>query len=165
MNRSESVSRRHLVSSDIDVNGEHFLSAKSKSQCSAVVMASWYDSNGQVSIQSGTSNRFGIVQYFMKHTHRIDVEDELNTFTITDHLFAKVAWYGKHPREDHFPHPVRVVTTLFETEGPASFLPVSRIASRCAISNKQLIQFDYGEDWVCVVCPLIKYTTELRIIH
>ena len=60
MNRSESVSRRHLVFSDIDVNGEHFLSAKSKSQCSAVIMASWYDSNGQVSIQSGTSNRFGI---------------------------------------------------------------------------------------------------------
>ena len=157
MNRSESVSCRHLVFSDIDVNGEHFLSAKSKSQCSAV-MASWYDSNGQVSIQSGTSNRFGIVQYFMKHTHRIDVEDEFNTFTITDHLFAKVAWYGKHPREDHFPHPVKVVTTLFETEGPASFLPVSRMASRCAISNKQLIQFDYGEDCVCVVYPLIKYT-------
>lgn len=94
----------------------------------------------------------------MKHAHRIDVQDEPSTIPETDHLFAKVAWYGKHPREDHFPYPIRVVTTLFDTEGAASFIPVSRIASRCAVSNNQYIMFDYGEDCVSVVCPLIKHT-------
>jgi hypothetical protein len=158
MSQSETVSRRHLVCSDIDVHGEHFLSGKSKSQCSAVVMASWYDSNGHVNIHTGVSYRFGIVQYFLKHAHRIDVQAEPSTIPETDHLFAKVAWYGKHPREDHFPYPIRVVTTLFDTEGTASFIPVSRIASRCAVSNNQYIMFDYGEDCVSVVCPLIKHT-------
>ena len=39
------VSRRHLICSDIEIHQDRF-SAKSKSQRSAVVMASWYDSDG-----------------------------------------------------------------------------------------------------------------------
>ena len=82
------VSRRHLICSDIEIHQERF-SAKSKSQRSAVVMASWYDSDGQVNLHTTASYRFGIVQYFLKHAYRIDVSDE-PSMTYTDHLFANV---------------------------------------------------------------------------
>ena len=74
-----------------------------------------------------------------------------------EHLFARVSWYDQHPRQEFYPYPLHVVTTVCEPEGPASFIPVSRIVSRCAITEKQVIQFDYGEDSVYVICPLIKY--------
>ena len=45
------VSRRHLICSDIEIHQERF-SAKSKSQRSAVVMASWYDSDGKVNLHT-----------------------------------------------------------------------------------------------------------------
>ena len=109
------VSRRHLICIDIEIR-ERF-SAKSKSQRSAVVMASWYDSDGQVNLHTTASYRFGIVQYFLKHAYRIDVSDE-PSMKYTDHLFANVTWYGKHPKEkNHFPDPIRFVTNSFEIEG------------------------------------------------
>ena len=81
-------------------------------------MASWYDSDGQVNLYTPASYRFGIVQYFLKHAYRIDVWNE-TSMKYSDHLFGNVTWYGKHPREkSHFPDPIRVVTTFFETEGP-----------------------------------------------
>ena len=82
------VSHRHLICSDIEIHQERF-SAKSKSQRSAVVMASWYDSDGQVNLHTTASYRFGIVQYFLKHAYRIDVSDE-PSMKYTDHLFANV---------------------------------------------------------------------------
>ena len=63
---SHAVSRRHLICSDIEIHQERF-SAKSKSQRSAVVMASWYDSDGKVNLHTTASYIFGIVQYFLKH--------------------------------------------------------------------------------------------------
>ena len=74
------------------------------------------DSDGQVNLHTAASYRFGIVQYFLKHVYSIDVSDE-PSMKYTDHLFANVTWFGKHSRENnHFPDPIRVVTTLFETE-------------------------------------------------
>ena len=82
------VSRRHLICSDIEIHQER-CSAKSKSQRSAVVMASWYDSDGKVNLHTTASYIFGIVQYFLKHAYRIDVSDE-PSMKYTDHLFANV---------------------------------------------------------------------------
>ena len=82
------VSRRHLICSDIEIHQERF-SAKSKSQRSAVVMASWYDSDGKVNLHTTASYILGIVQYFLKHAYRIDVSDE-PSMKYTDRLFANV---------------------------------------------------------------------------
>ena len=59
---------------------------KSKSQRSAVVMASWYDSDGKVNLHTTASYIFGIV---LKHAYRIDASDE-PSMKYTDHLFANV---------------------------------------------------------------------------
>ena len=58
-------------------------------QRSAVVMASWYDSDGKVNLHTTASYIFGTVQYFLKHAYRIDVSDE-PSMKYTDHLFANV---------------------------------------------------------------------------
>ena len=77
------------------------------------------------------------------------------TKTLQKHLFAAVQWFRIHPRQGCTAKPLEIVSTDFEPEGPATFIPVSRIKCRCAISPKELIQFDYGEDCVYIVCPMI----------
>ena len=57
------VSRRHLICSDIEIHQERF-SVKSKSQRSAVVMASWY---GKVNLHTTTASYIiGIVAVFLE---------------------------------------------------------------------------------------------------
>ena len=56
------VSRRHLICCDIEIHQER-CSAKSKSQRSAVVMASWYDSDGKVNLHTTASYIFGIAVF------------------------------------------------------------------------------------------------------
>lgn len=62
-------------------------------------------------------------------------------------------WFGIHPRTHHFHYPLLVVTTVYENEGPASILPLSRIVCRCGISTVQTVKFDYGEDNVYIISP------------
>lgn len=45
---------------------------------------------------------------------------------------------------------------LTQTHAASLFIPVSRIAARCAVT-KTSIQFDYGEDSVIVAVPQLKY--------
>ena len=41
----------------------------------------------------------------------------------------------------------------FDSPGPSTFMPVSRIQSRCAIAY-DTIEFDYGEESIVIVSPL-----------
>ena len=78
------VSRRHLICSDIEIHQER-CSAKSKFQRSAVVMASWYDSDGKDYCIMHIWN----CAVFLEHAYRTDVSDE-PSMKYTDHLFANV---------------------------------------------------------------------------
>ena len=59
-----------------------------------------------------------------------------------------------HPRRDCFHPSIVVCATVFDAESPACYMPVSRIAGRCAIAPT--IGFDYGEDNVIFAVPLLK---------
>ena len=63
--------------------------------------------------------------------------------------------YKCHPRSGWFPKPVAIAGPLFEPNGSATFIPISRIKSRCAVVYNKNIKFDYGEDSVVVVVPFI----------
>ena len=129
--------------------GERFLSVKSRSQRSSIIAAKWCGLNGQIDSSGNSKYRYGEVQYFIHHTA---VNPENNR--TEKHIFAAVKWIRIHSMQCSLPKPLEIVSTDFEPEGPATFIPVSRIKCRCAISQKELIQFDYGEDCVFIVCPM-----------
>ena len=93
--------------------------------------------------------RVGLVEYFISHTPTIaGIPDQ-------PHILAKVKWFQDHPRKNMLKNSIILSATLFDTESKASFIPVSRIMSRCAII-KQTLRFDYGSDIVNVCMPLVR---------
>ena len=48
-----------------------------------------------------------------------------------------------------------ICCTVPDTENCSSFIPVSRIAAHCAIIPKAKVNFDCGDDSVCICVPLI----------
>lgn len=125
---------------------EHFISVRSLSQRSPVVMAYWGS-------PSPTNHMYpvkiGLVEYYFLHSFSLsDSRKE------TKHLLAKVKWYQDHFRPFHFYFPIHLVCTLFEPENKYSFIPVSRFLCR-SVSPKLSLKFDYGNDYALVVSPYL----------
>ncbi|SMN02100.1 hypothetical protein SPONN_442 [uncultured Candidatus Thioglobus sp.] len=145
------VPRKHTIFYDVEVLGEHFLSRRSRSERSAVVMAYWNDKR---STRTANPVKAGVVEYFFMHTIALN-SDTLDETAVkrkeVEHIFARVKLYSEHPRPSHLPYPLRLVSTMsFESD---SYIPVSRLLCRSAISSTTSFVFDYGEDNAFVVCP------------
>ena len=54
------------------------------------------------------------------------------------HIFAKICWFRKHPRETWLPS---LLNSDFDPSGPSVFIPVSCIQRRCAVAYDK-VQFD-----------------------
>ena len=137
----------------VKVYGHWYTSLRSRSHKSTCIMAIWPNCIGKIISHDhnclSEDVRTGLIEYFVLHNPTIDgIDDE--TFN-----FAKVKWYDDHPRKFWFKNSVVVSSTLFIEESEASFLPLSRIMSNCAIVE-QSTQFDYGIDKVNVCIPLVR---------
>ncbi len=127
-------------SRDITINGEHFVSEHSRSQRSAAIVAHWPNQTGSDIDVNGTAPmRTGIVSSIFTHEVKLDESSETMV-----HCIASVKWHMQHPRRDHFHISVIVSCNLLESPSPATFIPVSRIAGRCAIRRNYKFTFDYG---------------------
>lgn len=89
----------------------------------------------------------GVIQYFIRHTVNIPTSASKSKGIV--HIFARVHWYRKHWRENWFHQRALVVQPEMNIGGPATFLPISRVFSRCALIKK-IVQFDCGEENVVV---------------
>ena len=155
---SESVQHvpmRYEQFSQIEIFGQVFTSLKSRSQRSCVTMAIWPSVTGAIVNRTCNSEdiRVGEIEYFLVHMPKIlGIEKQ-------PHAFAKVKWYQDHPQKDWYKNSIVLSSRLFTAESAASFLPVSRIMSRCAVM-KHSVLFDYGMDNVNVCMPLIRRVDE-----
>lgn len=68
-------------------------------------------------------------------------------------MFAFVHWYKVHPRATWFHPRLIVVSTDMVMNGPAVFLPISRIYAPCALISDD-VHFDYGVDHVPIAIVL-----------
>ena len=72
------------------------------------------------------------------------------------HAFANVYWYQDHPMKlCRFKNGIVMAATSFDSPSSATFIPVSRIISLCAVVDCT-IKLDYGEDHVIIAVPLRK---------
>ena len=94
-------------------------------------------------------------------TSFIDHEIKFSSNNLQSHILACVQWYGDHPRRDHLHSSIVLTSTVFDSESCACFLPITRIACRCAISSPISLTFDYGSDNVLIAVPLPNITLTL----
>ena len=90
--------------------------------------------------------RVGIIQYFIRHAVRLPSSVRS---TKVSHIFARVHWFATHPRENWFSHCSLILSPDLTQNGPATFLPVSRIRCCCVLTEKEIC-FDTGENKVIV---------------
>jgi len=153
--RIERLSRFYYQSKQMNMNSEEFISTGSRSQRSPAIAAHWpgvlnVDTRGEAPL------RIGIVTCFIRHDISC-IRDPLKpqSSSTLSHILAHIKWYMDHPRRDFFHPSIVVCATVFDAESPACYMPVSRIAGRCATAPAT-IGFDYGEDNVIVAVPLLK---------
>lgn len=145
------VPMRYEEISQVEIFGQIYISLKSRSRKSAAIMAIWPGLTGSILERQCTTEdvRVGVVEYFVSHTPSITgVPDQ-------PHILAKVKWFQDHPRKDMLKNSIFLSATLFDSESEASFMPVSRIMSRCAMI-RQTLQFDFGSDSVNIFMSLVR---------
>lgn len=96
-----------------------------------------------------------MLQYFLLHTPVLKSPDKDDQVQKT-HILAQIEWYQDHPRKFSLGNRVILAATVPEPSFAASFMPISRIISHCAVIN-QKVAMDYGEDYVRVALPLRRH--------
>jgi len=135
---------------EVEVLGEHYCSMKSKGSASPYVSAHWADVAGKIALNSDKL-RVGMLQHFF--LHNVGFASNSGKQKKVSHIFARVSWHRSHPRQNWLPSPLIITSPDFDVPGPSTFIPLSRILNRCAVSSDK-IQFDFGEDSVNIASPL-----------
>lgn len=146
--------RFYVEGKQVTINGEHFISSKSRSKRSAGIIAHWATSTGiNQDNESDVTFTPGVVSSFIQH--KVTVRTPSNENMTRVHILCRVQWLQQHPCKDTYIPSLIISSVLFDPPNCANFMPICRIAGRCAIA-KTIASFDYGEDNVCVCVPLLK---------
>ena len=101
--------------------------------------------------------RVGVVQYYFKHQAVISNENEESSSTSME--FAYVLWKQKHPQHHWYGNNATVCFDLFEPLSPCNFIPVQRIAKKCAYCILNLEIIPNVQENLFVAYPIsIKYS-------
>ena len=136
----------------VKIGDKVYSSKLARSDRSSFVCAYWLkDDDG--SIDTSLSCRPGCVQYYMKH----NVQLQRNNEQLIEKMYiAVVKWFKQHPEKTHFHPPNTVWDPDYVPLSEASFIPISRIASRCMHVEHFLSSPDrpHNNEKVVVMCPV-----------
>lgn len=133
------------------INEEEFLCDASLSKRSSTIAAKWA---GVLSVdpRGEAPMRVGQVHSYIEHNITLIKDNKASSLP---HVLARVSWYMEHPQRDYLHSTIIICSSTFDSTTSASFIPVNRIAGRCAIATV-MMKFSYGEDRVNIVVPLLK---------
>ena len=118
---------------------------------SGVIMAHWPVSGASLATIDYTRYGVGMIKYFLKHVIKFQSGQE-------EHLFCYLIWKQQHPLFNWFGQSAVVTSNLDEVQDACCFMPVQRIAFRCA-SAELCLSFGTIDETVFVACPInMKYT-------
>ena len=148
-------SRFYLEFKQVTINGETFISKKSRSQRSTAVVAHWPNTTCTgIDEHVQCPMCVGIVSYFFQHEIRVKSRRSQSVNTINS-MLAYMKWMENHPQRNNYIPMTIITSTTYSFDSCTSFIPISRIAGRCAVAEATAT-FDYGEDKVLVCIPLLK---------
>ena len=135
----------------IAINKEIFGSGSNNN---SVVAAYWPSQETSIdTITDSTTLSIGVVQYFIKHTVSLVSETSGNELDNLEHVFAFTLWKQNHPQPSLFGASATVCFNLFENFNTFSFLPVQRIANRCAHCIMK-VDINDIEKSLFIACPI-----------
>lgn len=93
----------------------------------------------------------------MKHYITIQQNNEMKTYCS---LLAFVGWYKIHPEKNYILSPITIWSPEYEPTGSASFIPISRIAYRCAQvqTHMEFKERSYNNGQIVVIIPINKFS-------
>ena len=118
----------------VDIGCETFTTYGRNERKMCLILAKWCNDSGLIDADSVP--RLGFVKYFFQHNLRITAKS-------TTHIVAAVQWYTDF--HDSMPTgylpPVQIFRKKSVKPGPASFMPVQRILSKCAYSIREVNKY------------------------
>lgn len=127
------------------------------SHSSSVVMSYWPGSGSKLDEIDYGRMRVGVVQFFLKHSIIIDGGANNTRTKELTHILCYVHWKKLHPHATWYGISATVCTDLYEEPDACCFMPIQRIASRCAFV-KLPVNFTTHRETVFVACPIpLKY--------
>ena len=115
---------------------------------SAIIMSDWPGADtGHLDTCSTSQMRVGCIKYFIKHEISFVKDSKMV------HIFAYVGWKKRHQYYDYFGKSAMVCENVEDINGPSDFIPVQRIAYRCAHSVTKMTLEGYDET-VFIACPV-----------
>lgn len=148
----ESISHFTFKVSRVMLNNDIIGSVCSRSKKASVIGAFW-PSEGSVSSIDYTRLQIGIIQYFIEH--KVVLKEEGGSSLEQTCLLCCVKWFKPHPEHNYFGNSVIVAQHLEATESPMRYMPVQRIACRCAYMFTQL-QFSSSTEDVTIAIPIVR---------
>ena len=100
-------------------------------RASSVIMAYWPGSGNELSAIDYSYKRVGIVQFYFKHSVELLDKQSSTSFKL-QHIFACTYWKQWHSEEEWFGSSATVCLNTFEPLSMFNFIPVERIANKCA---------------------------------
>ena len=139
----------------VKVGNKLYSSKMARTDRSSFVCAHWlkYDTG---SIDTSVLCRPGCVQFYIKHNIWLQCNDKQFTEVL---YLGIVQWYKLHPEKTHFRPPNTLWYPDYVALSEASFIPISRIASRCAQSEVEMSfpERPYHNGKAVVICPISAY--------
>jgi len=121
---------------------------------SGVIMAYWPISGYALDSIDYSRYNVGTIQFFVTNIVKFK---EQNNHVEEEHLFCFVQWKQRHLSYDWFGQSAVVSSNLNQIEDACCFMPVQRIANRCASAE---LEVDFGDivNNVFIACPInLKY--------
>ena len=119
-----------------------------RNKSSSFLLAIWAKEDGSISCDWNGVRRPGEVLYYMLNKVKIGSN-------YREHLFAVVAWFKEHHCRLLYGKPMEVWNHLeCVPDGPATFLPIHRIAGRFVAGRGQVVMPTGNEERVTFVCPI-----------
>ena len=147
----ESISHFVFKVNRVMLNNEIIGSVCSRSKKASVIGAYW-PSEGSLSAIDYTRLQIGIIQYFIEH--KIVLKESGSSLEQT-YLLCCMKWLMPHSEHNYFGNSVIVAQRLEVAESPMRYMPVQRIACRCAYMLTQL-QFSSNTEDVTIAIPIVR---------
>ena len=99
----------------------------------------------------------GIITQFLKHKISVKIPDKTEELT---HIFCRINWFIKHNQERYYGSSALLCKDITYAESACSFIPIQRIACRCAYGRLDVVIPPYcTSEKVFVAIPIqLKYS-------
>lgn len=111
------------------------------------------------SLTDTTSLQVGHIKKIIKHVVKVYSGVDNTHEEEKHHVFCFVDWYIKHSQENWYGASAKVCTNITYADSACSYMPIQRIAHRCAYGKLNVTISQHSNEEIFVAIPIdLKYS-------